>query len=206
MLQALLLLQQLNNTGGESPHSLEVIQMSIIVIPSVEHTGSRLLANHIFHSSTSLDLGDERTGEYCKYYAHLDDKTTPRFVELASTHPTIVPLRHPIRCAWSWEQRQKPLANYFKQWDMLIEQIDVLNPSYLRVDSDQRNDDLSIINELHDLKLETIWPYVGERSWPWVSENKPELIPLEACKLRSSSEVLKYINSNKQFFGRFYGC
>ena len=197
----------------------------IVVIPSVEHTGSRLLANHIFHSFEHLSLDRDCTPEReamvdtfseqfktipafpsgdAKYYDHVDPVNTPRFVQLAEKHTMIVPLRHPLRCAFSWEQRQKSLDRFFQQWDLIIEQIDAVNPAYLRVDLAARNDDLLALNERFDLSLETIWPYVGERSWPYVGDNTPGIVPLEDCKLRNETEVLKYIDANKAFFGAHY--
>lgn len=178
--------------------------MSVIVIPTVEHTGSRLLANHILHHLSCVNLHSTHDDD-CKFYEHVSSKNIDIFIDISKLYATIIPLRHPMRCAWSWEQRQKPLKRYFEQWDLIIKNAEELNASYLRVDLKERNEDLDKINKRFNLELETIWPYVGEAAWPWVSENTPGIIPLEECKLRNESAVLKYIQSNKDFFGVHYG-
>lgn len=176
----------------------------IVVIPSVEHTGSRLVANHIFHSFQQINIASETEAPYAKQYEHVYANKMEAFHRACKQHPVIIPMRHPIRCAWSWEQRQKPLDEYFKQWDSL-QDLFVYDHAVIRVDLKERNEDLKAVNDKLGINVSTFWPYVGERAWPWVSENKPEVIPLESCKLRNETEVLKYIDANKDFFEVYYG-
>jgi len=166
----------------------------IIILPTVQHTGSRLV-DSIFRSKR----------DFKTTYAHVNLKNIDTFVELAKEHATIVPLRHPLRVAQSFESRGKLLDDFFSEWNLIISMIAPLDPMYIHVDlTGKRDSDLTAIGDKFDINVGTIWPYVGK--WPWCSEHPPGIKPLDEIRLINNNSVMDFIDRNSDFFGAHYEC
>jgi len=181
----------------------------IVVIPAVQHTGSRLTAS--MFSDYERKNPSEAVTDNGLFYAHPDKHNIEDFIALASKYPTIVPLRHPLRSAFSWQNQGKDLNGWAEEWELIIRHIEPLNPSYLRVDLIDRLDDLAAINRRFNLGLESKWLYYGDNSWPAVRDNHntPAIPDLNTIELSDENKaiVVPYISRRLSFFGRFYnGC
>jgi len=188
-----------------------------VILPAVQHTGSRLVASMFLGQVDIPQPGyfnrknpEEKPSEGNDlFYAHPDIYNIGRFVILAKDNPTIVPLRHPLRCAYSWQNQNKDLKDWVTEWDLVINNIDILDPLYIRVDHKDRNEDLFNVNDSYGLKLDTKWPYFGFNSWPLVrntGNNSPAIPELESIDL--TEENLKiyssFVRTRRKFFERFY--
>jgi hypothetical protein len=184
----------------------------VIVLPTVESTGSRLTAS-MFRGIYSEKLPGDEVEDLSLFYAHLNKKNIKSFIDLCSKYPTVVPLRHPKRVALSFQDKGRIMELLKEQFDYLIKEIAPLKPLYLRVDSKSlRHQDLEYINKEYNLSLGTIWPYFGDNNWPAVRDdhNKAAIPSEEELETRLSKVNKKFIESyieeNKDFFGRFYAC
>ena len=89
-------------------------------------------------------------------------KQLPMLLALAEVESIIIPLRHPKVTAVSWKSRGKDEAQMCDDFRTVVEQFDPLNPYYLPIDSERRQDFLDEINIAFDLELETDWTPIGE--------------------------------------------
>ena len=188
-----------------------------VILPAVQHTGSRLVASMFLGQVDIPQPGffnrknpeDEDVSGNNLYYAHPDIHNIGKFTLLAANNPTIIPLRHPLRCAFSWQSQGKDLQDWMLEWDLIISNISPLSPSFLRVDHKERNRDLSNINDRFGLSLETMWPYFGFNSWPLVrntGNNTPAIPELSSIKLTVENEKIynSFVRTRRNFFKRFY--
>lgn len=167
-----------------------------IVLPTIEHSGSRLTAQNIFAMYKHNDINRPPTSTLSKYYDHLYSHTIDRFDELSQRYFTVVPLRHPLRIAYSWERRGQLMKYWFQQFEALITRIDKNKPFYFPVDLKIRYELFEKLKEMTGQPLDTDWPYVGEY------ENV--LHEVDALDLKCKPDILAFVAEHKEFFGRFY--
>jgi len=124
----------------------------MIVVPSVHHTGTKLVFDEILRDVPSLH----------KQRIHME----PKFLDwlhgiIGTGAQIIVPLRHPRIVAIGWKLRAKRLEELDEQWKILKEEIDPYNPYYLPIEHEDRDKWLAQIATGIGRSLGTNWPVIG---------------------------------------------
>lgn len=114
----------------------------MILIPSVKHTGTRFLREHLLEGHEYINR-------------HVGEK---RIDQLDVDGDLIIPLRRLDRIIVSWERRQLELPDLRSALTELVCRYDHQQPYYLPIDSHHRSDYLDDINEGLGLNLVTNWP------------------------------------------------
>jgi len=104
---------------------------------------------------------EEPTQESAIYVGHLTINSIDAIKRL--DYPIIIPLRHPYLVQESWVRRGKPLSELIENFKLLINELDPLNPLYLPIDVENRQDYLDEINKKLDLDLRTNWSIVNSK-------------------------------------------
>jgi hypothetical protein len=137
----------------------------MITVPSIMHSGTRLLRNVI--------LKDIEVNGFHTY--EMDKFTGEGLV--------ISPLRHPRRIAKSFKDRERkgvkwPYSkeNLDYQWDCMLE-IDKYNPFYVHIDHEIRDLEIDLISDKIGVKLEKNWT-VSKESGAQLSNHD---IDLDQC-------------------------
>ncbi len=131
----------------------------MIIVPTIPNTGTHFL----------LDLlGVQPKGMLWNYqvngieYGHIYPEWKRHFLPLIENNLTLIPLRHPFVVAKSWADRGGNPYEMIDMWDLLVDEIDPLNPVYLPIDSYvTRNGYLNALNIRTGLRLKTDWAPVG---------------------------------------------
>lgn len=126
---------------------------------------------------------------------HISEISVKGLVALGKKMPMIIPLRHPKVAAVSWKSRgrsQKQMCDAFR---LLVKYLDPLEPHYLPIDTDHRQDFLDKINTDLELNLQTDWKPVGDMKGNF---------DLRHDKIKASKVVTKLCQDIKPFLDRFY--
>ena len=167
-----------------------------ILVPTIPHTGTKLLANDILRDYDHNALINT-PGPRDKIDDHIYPEKMTRWKDLLEQYPAIVPLRDPISLAVSWERRNKDLGDMCVMWYIPVEVVDRYNPHYLPIDSVNRNEYLDRINRSLGLKLNTDWPIVNS------IYNSMDSGFNELSKA-GQIQVLRLCKNIRHFTGRFY--
>ena len=114
-------------------------KLQCIALPSVMHTGTHYVMTHLLKDF--VDQG----GQFAQRHTESNEKYDTFIDEVMPRHPAIVPLRHPLLNAWSWQERNKYSAPYeitawAEQWLNLAELIEEFDPCVIPIDSPDRID------------------------------------------------------------------
>lgn len=145
----------------------------VINVPSVMHTGTRLLTIEILKGTRggkyNLDdykytnippmCGDTDDGDDHLHVGHVFSENMDLWREAMRKFPTIVPLRHPSRVLESYRRRGKSEDVYKSQWDNLISLVKDFKVLYLHADMPNiRDDELKNISELAGWNVSSDFP------------------------------------------------
>ena len=168
--------------------------MNVIVLPAVQHTGSRFVNNDLLKDYDPATFHEEPTGKTV-YHDHLGSNRVPsKFTKLLDKYPAIVPLRHPRRVFKSWIDRKQNIIDCIDEWENLLKYIDPYDPYYLPIDSIDRDIYLGWINK----KLE-----VSPVDWrPRGTDVGTMYMEPEAIKL--PERVEEYLKSIEWFTEKFW--
>jgi len=169
----------------------------IVLIPTIPHTGTKLVANELFKDFEHNALINKPQNNQ-KIDDHIFPEKMTRWKQLLSEYPAVIPLRHPILTAVSWERRKRDIGEMCVMWYILVEQIDRFNPLYLPIDSPGRDKYLDSINQSLRLQLTTEWPIVN-------SVHKSYGSGLNDLTDESKKQVLRLCHNIKEFLQPFYG-
>jgi hypothetical protein len=133
----------------------------IIVVPSVPHSGTHFLKDHLLHGLET-------------WVRHPYPVEQPKIIELLDAgNPAIVPWRDPDAVRASWLRRGKDPNNYAgwsltrwyeEQAKLLRPYIDIGDIAILNIDNPEvRDDQLERINYQLGLELKTDWPVIRRR-------------------------------------------
>lgn len=92
-------------------------------------------------------------------YQHVYKKHFDLWGDLLN-NPIVVPLRHPFRVWESYRRRgrlDRGFDVFVEQWDMMINQFHPLNPMYIHIDSDSRDQEVQAVCEALDRDLAVDW-------------------------------------------------
>lgn len=143
--------------------------MSVIVVPTVHHTGTKFVYNDLLGALSELSpQGPEDVMQLTrkeieerpfrqKVRIHCEECFVGNLRKWCKEFPSIVPLRHPRTMAKAWKFRDKSLDWLNKQWGVLQEEVDIYEPLYLPLDVPDRDLYLSRINFSLGLNLKTDW-------------------------------------------------
>lgn len=165
----------------------------IYTIPTIQHTGTKLLAKlfgDVHWASFYEDIGDR---ESALYLGHLTINSVEAIKKLK--HRMIIPLRHPYLVAESWRRRNKPLDELADNFRLLVDEIDPYNPLYLPIDVENRQEYLDKINKELGLDLRTEWG---------VENSKKSTYNLSYKELSPGPVEKALVEDIKEFLKRFY--
>ena len=120
-----------------------------MIIASVPHTASRFVQSLLGPGVGNFHVYAKGTGE--------------NLIEIPKHRVIVVPLRHPRAVAQSWKNRGKPIVSHEKHepmvamWRTLIDVIAPLNPFYVPVDIESRDEYLAKLGKKIKRKLVTDW-------------------------------------------------
>jgi hypothetical protein len=134
-----------------------------VVSVSIPHTGTYFTVK-LFTDAGFTDgslFHQARSGSHL-YHGHLlKPAQIERAAELALEMPLVIPFRHPYRVANSWQLRARPLSEMFECYRTLLERFLPLNPYFMPVDSDRREEALQRLSEGVGVRLTTDWSVVN---------------------------------------------
>lgn len=166
----------------------------VIVLPAIQHTGSRFVRYDLLKGYSSAGLSEAPNGKTV-YHDHLGNKRKPyKFTELLEKYPAIVPLRHPRRVFKSWITRKQSIDDCINEWDNLLEIVVPHNPYYLPVDSTDRDLYIGWIRKKLNLDVDDWRPRGNDVGTMY-------MVP-EAIRLPNSVE--DYLKSIDWFTNRFW--
>ena len=138
----------------------------IILVPSVHHTGTKLVHNELLKGWPQINQQDHTEHSCGRIRIHLDEPFLEDVKYWLQRVPAIVPLRHPRKVALGWKRRHKLLTRLGEQWKALKEIVDPYGPYYLPIDHEDRDAWLKKIERGLGLKFVTDWPVVGSSAAP----------------------------------------
>ena len=162
-------------------------------IPTIQHTGTKFLAKlfgDIHWASFIEDIGDR---EDVLYLGHLTANSIGNIKRL--NNPILIPLRHPYLVAESWKRRGKPLTELSENFRLLVDELDPLNPLYLPIDVDNKQDYLDKINVELGLSLSTQWG---------IENSKKMTYNLSYRDLSPDKIMMDLVTDIEGFIKRFY--
>jgi len=130
----------------------------VIIVPTIRNTGTHFLLNLLGIKPKGM-LWTEQ--EYGVTYGHIDPAYKDIYLPLIENNTTIIPLRHPLVVARSWQSRGGNILELVETWEHLVNDIDPMNPCYLPIDSEYRVGYLNALNISAGLYLKTDWEPVG---------------------------------------------
>ncbi len=134
----------------------------IILVPSVHHTGTKLVFKDILRGLPEINQQDYTEHETGKIRIHIDEPFLEDLHYWLKRVPAIVPLLHPRKVASGWKVRFKRREELGEQWNWLKTEIDPYDPYYLPIDHEDRDRWLGRIGKALGLKLATGWPVIGK--------------------------------------------
>ena len=168
----------------------------MILIPTVRHTGSHFVVG-LFGLTTQQAISlHQQTGDPSEVmFEHVDTNELDYLLKLAENNTMIIPLRHPKVTAQSWLARNKCTIQMSRDFRTLVNRFDPLNPYYLPLDVEDKQDYLDVINEDLGLELKTDWNPTGR----FMGNN---LLRHEDCLIDVTVKDL--CEEIKPFLDRFY--
>lgn len=161
----------------------------MIIIPTVQHTGTHRIAKLFPMGWTWAALNEEVTGNILKV-GHINENSIENIKNLVKYYPAIIPLRHPYRVEESWKRRGKCPGEMERHYRLLINELAPLNPSFIAIDTDQRQAQLDQVNEKLGLNLETNWDVLNSKQNTYNLPIK-ELTPSDAVKRLAEEDFFK---------------
>lgn len=137
--------------------------MKVSVI-TVMHTGTHLLRYCVLRAyyqpdKTENPLFDGDSSNQM-YTAHLDQPID--YEKCKSEGPIFSSLRHPARAAYSFLGRKRPMAEFYKQWDRLLNELHPYVDAYVHVDSiPNRDRQVLEIGNILGIDLSCAWDLEG---------------------------------------------
>lgn len=131
------------------------------VIPTIQHTGTKLLYGMFPEGFTHYSFYEEPESPNALHVGHITENSVEAIKRLDCQ--MIIPLRHPYLVAESWRRRNKPLSELFDNFMILVDELAPLDPLYLPIDAANRQDYLNKINKRLDLRLNTNWNVVNSK-------------------------------------------
>lgn len=162
------------------------------VIPTIQHTGTKLLAR-MFRGYHWASFIEETEEERVLYLGHLNRNTIENIKKLE--YPIITTVRHPYLVAESWKRRGKPLSELIQNFRLLVDEIDKLNPLYLPIDVDNRQQHLDVINLELGLNLETDWG---------ITNSEHNTYDLKREEIEPDPSIKRLTEEIGEFLDRFY--
>ena len=136
----------------------------LVCVPTIMHTGTHFIIEELlkdFKYSSLLHnqvIPDLIPNDDTKCFLHVnDDFHVKNRGDFLSSVTLIVPLRHPHRVLKSFIHRGRELSAYKEQWDNMINLVAPLNPMYLHIDNDIRDEQLALINKTLGKEFHTDW-------------------------------------------------
>ena len=154
-----------------------------------------LLGYNINNALSWKSVADHAT-EDSLVFDHISPWHTKTFLPLIKDNLTIIPLRHPYLTAKSWDDRKKDKADLIQSWEVLVNEIDPLEPHYLPLDVPDRQDYLDHLNEATGRSMVTDWTPRGV-----VQGNSA----LRHRDVQPCGEIIALCERIKPFLDRFYG-
>lgn len=141
----------------------------MIIVPTIRNTGSHfvmhLLGAAIPWRPNVLTWREvDKANDDSIIFDHVLPHQKHLFLPLIAEHTTIVPLRHPYLTAKSWDDRGMDKADLIAMWEVMVNDINPLDPFYLPLDVDNRQDYLDELNDHTGLNLETDWTPRGVKN------------------------------------------
>ena len=162
-------------------------------IPTIQHTGTKFLAKLFGDIHWASFIEDASDRENVLYLGHLTTNSIGNIKKL--NHPILIPLRHPYLVAESWKRRGKPLTELAENFRLLVDELDPLNPLYLPIDVDNRQEYLDIINNELGLSLKTNWA---------IENSKEMTYNLSYKDLSPDKIMIDLVSDIEGFIKRFY--
>lgn len=131
----------------------------MVVIPTVQHTGTIWLAKHLFGGNgfeVCTFRGEARTDKVV-HYGHCWPGELKYMRPLLKRYPAVVPLRHPHLVFEAWRRRHRTHFEMLLQWSILINEVDKYKPLYLPIDRPDRDKYLRAINRRLGVELNPDW-------------------------------------------------
>jgi hypothetical protein len=134
-----------------------------VVSVSIPHTGTYFTVKLFTDAGfTDGSLFHQARSDSHLYHGHLlKPAQIERAAELALEMPLVIPFRHPYRVANSWQLRARPLSEMFDCYRTLLDRFLPLNPYFMPVDSDRREEALQRLSEGVGVRLTTDWSVVN---------------------------------------------
>lgn len=177
----------------------------IFAIVSVPHNGTNFMIHTVTQSIKGLMHVDGTShrrltqfkGEHGYMLAHVLADSMPAIRKWSLEFPVLVPLRHPIRVAESWQGNGKSVAEMVDYYRRLIAVWNDYKGTdhalhCLPIDAPDRDERLAAINDALGLDLRTDWPVImghGERE------------PLNAHNRRLVDDLMEQYDA---FFRTYY--
>lgn len=139
--------------------------------------------------------GSDRATDDSVIFDHVFPHQRFIYLPLIADNLTIVPLRHPYLTQKSWQDRGYDLADLIAMWEVMVFDIDPLEPYYLPIDVPDRDDYLQEINNKTKLRLETDWTPKGEQKGNSATMHRD---------VRPTPEIAALCERIKPFLDRFY--
>ena len=130
----------------------------MIIVPTIRNTGTHFLLNLLGIKPKGMLWTEQENGIA---YGHIYPDRKDIYLPLIRDNQTIIPLRHPLVVAKSWQDRGGNLLELVESWELLVNEIDPLHPTYLPIDSPHRDSYLNIIRIKTRKMLPTEWEPVS---------------------------------------------
>ena len=169
----------------------------MIIVPTVRNTGSHFLVDLLgYDINKALPWKQSHNAtEDSLIFDHISKYNTHFSLPLIRENLTIIPLRHPVLVAKSWNDRKRDTAELVDSWEVLVNEIDPLEPYYLPLDVLDRQDYLDRLNTATGRSMVTDWGAKG------VIHNNQAM---RYTDIKPSAEIVALCERIKPFLDRFY--
>lgn len=164
----------------------------MIIVPTIRNTGTHFLLDLLVIKPKGM-LWTEQENDIA--YGHIYPVYKDIYLPLIENNLTIIPLRHPLVTAISWQARGGDILELIESWEILVNEIDPLRPVYLPIDSPYREEFLNVLNIRTGLNLKTDWSPVSS-----VNGNHQ----LRHESIVGDKRMVDYAGSISGFLARFY--
>lgn len=123
----------------------------MIIIPTVQHTGSLFVVDHLFGGRDKVVFRHFGQKNFKDVYNHIDGRNI------------IIPLRKLDKIIESWAGRQSNPYHLDRDIALLIDFAEKYNPYFLPIDHERREDFLKTISKAFKIDLQTDWPVVNKQ-------------------------------------------
>ena len=135
----------------------------MIIVPTIRHSGSHFLVDLLgYDINKTLPWGQaHKATDDSLIFDHISPYKVDIMLPLIRDNLTVIPLRHPFVVAKSWIDRKKDLSELVAAWETLVYEIDPLEPYYLPLDVEDRQDYLDELNIDTGRSMVTDWTPQG---------------------------------------------